>query len=185
MPVVSQSRSKWQLSVTRAQNELSIFMSIAPHLAILVKYNIQVKKVKPLYLLSSVPIVTQQLTHCSFETCWLTCSCLSFNVPCLSGGNCLCSSSVCNKTSFFWFCRTWTKRYLITSQTRVKRVSRIHHRTIQKILFGLAARKRLSLSLPLSFSPSSYFLSFSIQKNENVFILIIQCHSCLSSKFTW
>ena len=29
---------------------------------------------------------------------------------------------------FFWFCRTWTKRYLITSQTRVKRVSRIHHR---------------------------------------------------------
>ena len=31
---------------------------------------------------------------------------------------------------FFWFCRTWTKRYLITSQTRVKRVSRIHHRTI-------------------------------------------------------
>ena len=32
---------------------------------------------------------------------------------------------------FFLFCRTWTKRYLITSQTRVKRVSRIHHRTIQ------------------------------------------------------
>ena len=28
------------------------------------------------------------------------------------------------------FCRTWTKRYLITSQTRVKLVSRIHHRTI-------------------------------------------------------
>ena len=28
------------------------------------------------------------------------------------------------------FCRTWTKQYLITSQTRVKRVSRIHHRTI-------------------------------------------------------
>ena len=35
---------------------------------------------------------------------------------------------------------------------------------IKKILLGLAARKRLSLSLPLSFSPSSYFLSFSIQK---------------------
>ena len=34
--------------------------------------------------------------------------------------------------SFLWFCRTWTKRYLITSQTRVKRVSRIHHRTILK-----------------------------------------------------
>ena len=35
-----------------------------------------------------------------------------------------------NAPRFFWFCRTWTKRYLITSQTRVKRVSRIHHRTI-------------------------------------------------------
>ena len=31
---------------------------------------------------------------------------------------------------FFWLCRTWTKRYLITSQTRVTRVSRIHHRTV-------------------------------------------------------
>ena len=58
---------------------------------------------------------------------------------------------------FLWFCRTWTKRYLITSQTRVKRVSRIHHRII---LIGLAARNRLLLS----FSSSSYFLSFSIQK---------------------
>ena len=35
---------------------------------------------------------------------------------------------------FFWFCRTWTKRYLITSQTRVKRVSRIHHRTILRMV---------------------------------------------------
>ena len=34
----------------------------------------------------------------------------------------------------------------------------------KKRLFGLAARNRLSLSLPLSFSPLSYFLSFSIQK---------------------
>ena len=58
---------------------------------------------------------------------------------------------------FLWFCRTWTKRYLITSQTRVKRVSRIHHRTI---LIGLAARNRLLLS----FSSSSYSLSFSTQK---------------------
>ena len=70
---------------------------------------------------------------------------------------------------FFWFCRTWTKRYLITSQTRVKRVSRIHHRTnksdkTKKRLFGLVARNCLSLFLPLSFSPLSYFLSFSIQK---------------------
>ena len=31
---------------------------------------------------------------------------------------------------FLRFCRTWTKRYLITLQTRVKRVSRIHHRII-------------------------------------------------------
>ena len=71
---------------------------------------------------------------------------------------------------FLIFCRTWTKRYLITSQTRVKRVSRIHHRIIlwsdsqKRILFGLAARNRLSLSLPLSFSSSSYFLSFSKRK---------------------
>ena len=35
--------------------------------------------------------------------------------------------------SFFWFCRTWTKRYLITSQTRVKRNGRIHHRTILRM----------------------------------------------------
>ena len=33
---------------------------------------------------------------------------------------------------FLRFCRTWTKRYLITSQTRVLWVSRIHHRTIVK-----------------------------------------------------
>ena len=33
----------------------------------------------------------------------------------------------------------------------------------KKRLFGLAARNRLSLFLPLSFSSSSYFLSFSIQ----------------------
>ena len=31
------------------------------------------------------------------------------------------------KVFFFRFCRTSTKRYLITSHTRVKRVSRIHH----------------------------------------------------------
>ena len=35
---------------------------------------------------------------------------------------------------------------------------------LKKRLFGLAARNRLSLFLTLSFSPSSYFLSFSIQK---------------------
>ena len=36
----------------------------------------------------------------------------------------------------------------------------------QKRLFGLAARKRRSLSLPLSFSSSSYFLPFSKQKSQ-------------------
>ena len=35
----------------------------------------------------------------------------------------------------------------------------------KKRLFGLAARNRLSLSLPLSFSSSSYFLSYSIQRS--------------------
>ena len=106
-----------------------------------------------------------------------------------------------NPWYIFWgFCWTWTKRYLITSQTRVKRVSRIHHRTggrrmvrwrmarpcirltrlalvceviryrlvqvrqnLKKRLFGLAVRNRLSLSLPLSFSSSAYFRSFSMQ----------------------
>ena len=34
---------------------------------------------------------------------------------------------------FLRFRQTWTKRYLITSPTRVKRVSRIHHRTILKV----------------------------------------------------
>ena len=47
---------------------------------------------------------------------------------------------------FLRFCRTWTKRYLITSQTRVKRVSWIHHWTI------------------LSLSSSSFFF-FSEQKS--------------------
>ena len=76
----------------------------------------------------------------------------------------------------------WTKWYLITSQTRVKRVNLIHHQTILKRVWpmmhlhprcldrplgpSLAARNRLSLSLPLSFSSSSYFLSFSIQKRK-------------------
>ena len=35
---------------------------------------------------------------------------------------------------------------------------------LKERLFGLATRNRLSLSLPLSFSSSSYFLSFSKQK---------------------
>ena len=38
----------------------------------------------------------------------------------------------------------------------------------KKRLFVLAARNRLSLFLPLSFSHSSYFLSFSIQKCSDI-----------------
>ena len=76
-----------------------------------------------------------------------------------------------------WFCRTWTKRYLITSQTRVKRVSRIHHRTI---LIGLAARNRLLLS----FSSSSYFLSFSIQKKV-LYRLLASVLSVGTSPWQW
>ena len=34
------------------------------------------------------------------------------------------------RSLFLRFCRTWTKQYLITSQARVKRLSRIHHRAI-------------------------------------------------------
>ena len=44
------------------------------------------------------------------------------------------------------------------------RLVQVRQNLKKKRLFGLAARNRLSLSLPLSFSPSSYFLSFSIQK---------------------
>ena len=34
------------------------------------------------------------------------------------------------------FCQTWTKRYLVTSQMRVKRLSRIHHWTILWVSLG-------------------------------------------------
>ena len=73
------------------------------------------------------------------------------------------SSQWTDLTVFFWFCRTWTKRYLITWFAG-SLIAWFKSDKIKKRLFGLAARKRLSLSLPLSFSPSSYFLSFSIQK---------------------
>ena len=56
----------------------------------------------------------------------------------------------------------WLSR--LTLVCEVIRYRLVQVRQNQKILFGLAARKRLSLSLPLSFSPSSYFLSFSVQK---------------------
>ena len=62
---------------------------------------------------------------------------------------------------FLRFCRTWTKRYLITSQTKVKRVSRIHHRTI-------LARNRLSLFLPfiLSFVSLPFFLNTKMKLTD-------------------
>ena len=52
----------------------------------------------------------------------------------------------------------------LTLVCEVIRYRLVQVRQNQKRLFGLAARNRLSLSLPLSFSPLSYFLSFSIQK---------------------
>ena len=47
---------------------------------------------------------------------------------------------------------------------------------LKKRLFGLAACNRLSLSLPLSLSSSSYFLSFSKQKSvRNGFVCLFVC----------
>ena len=97
--------------------------------------------------------------------------------------------------------------YLITSQMRVKRVSRIHHQTILRVwihhrtsltlvcvwlgaawfksdkiltrLFRLAARDRLSLSRPLSFSSPVFLLSQT--KNQNARFLYIghaAIHKC-------
>ena len=67
---------------------------------------------------------------------------------------------------------------LVTRLTRLTLVCEvIRYRLVEvrqnlkKGLFGLAARNRLSLSLPLSFSSSSYFLSFSKQKmNASLFV---------------
>ena len=52
------------------------------------------------------------------------------------------------------------------SRLRGEQVLRGSRQNLKKRLFGLTARNRPSLSLRLSFSPSSYFLSFSIQKSE-------------------
>ena len=59
------------------------------------------------------------------------------------------------------WCIRLTRLTLVCEVIR-DRLVQVHK--IKKRLLGLAARKRLSVSLPLSFSPSSYFLSFSIQK---------------------
>ena len=45
---------------------------------------------------------------------------------------------------FLRFCWTWTKRYLITSQTRVKHVSQIHHRTILRMVRWCSRLTRLT-----------------------------------------
>ena len=65
---------------------------------------------------------------------------------------------------FLWFCRTWTKRYLITSQTRVKRVSRIHHHKIPNFkktfrVGGPQSPLPLSSSFVLFFVLLPFFLS--------------------------
>ena len=50
---------------------------------------------------------------------------------------------------FLRFCRTWTKRYLVTSQTRDNRVSRIHHRTILERVWPMMHLHPRCLDRPL------------------------------------
>ena len=57
----------------------------------------------------------------------------------------------------------WLTRLTLVCEVIRYRLVQVRQ-NLKKRLFGLAARDRLSLFLPLSFSPSSHFLSFSIQK---------------------
>ena len=63
-----------------------------------------------------------------------------------------------------WRCIRLTHLILVCEVIRYRLVQ--VRPNLKRRLFGLAARNRLSLSLPLSFSSSSYFLSFSIQKKK-------------------
>ena len=85
------------------------------------------------------------------------------------------------KSLFLRFCRTWSKRYLITSQTRVKRVSRIHHRTIlththtytrnqtpYSILFSLSLSFVLSMTLGGVFH--SFVFTTVLYKQKSMFL---------------
>ena len=64
---------------------------------------------------------------------------------------------------WWWWCIRLTRLTLVCEVIRHHLV-RVRQNLKRKGLFGLAARNRLSLSHPLSFSSSSYFLSFSKQK---------------------
>ena len=74
--------------------------------------------------------------------------------------------------SFFFlrFCRTWTKRYRITSQpsTRVKRVTQIHHRTIlvaeDEWSGGVSSQSVcLKSSMWLNILPSNWWWGFEVK----------------------
>ena len=71
------------------------------------------------------------------------------------------------KVFFLRFCRTWTKRHLITSQTRVKRVSRIHHRTILRWL-GTACFKSDKISKKKKLW-MDFFVHSSFSKKQDIF----------------
>ena len=70
---------------------------------------------------------------------------------------------------FFRFCQTWTMRYQITSQTRVKRVSRIHHQTIYRgsPLWRKWAEQCFSDCLELIHSDSLLDISWHASKHSS------------------
>ena len=82
------------------------------------------------------------------------------------------SSQCCKSISNEYSARTYSETRMLIGQSEEQTqfqwffviLSDLNRQNHKKWLFGLAAHNRLSLSLPLSFSSSSYFLSFSIQK---------------------
>ena len=72
------------------------------------------------------------------------------------------SQAVPNHQKMVRWCIRLTRLTLVCEVIRYRLVQ--VRQNLKKRLFGLAARNRLSLFLPLSFSSSSYFLSFLKQK---------------------
>ena len=75
---------------------------------------------------------TRSFTLLALRSLVYTCIIFVLSNYCCSNCHLWTSDKNGRKTSLCWnlslrYCRTWTKRYPITSQTRVKRVSRIHH----------------------------------------------------------